>query len=65
MAAAHAETVVVVGAEAVAEVGQNRDSGGGVDGDSSGNVVIRGGSGDSGRQRRWQLKQGQQWQGRQ
>ncbi len=57
--AAHAETVVAVVAEAEANVGENRDSGGGVDGNGGGKGGASGGSGNCGwQQQRWP-KQGQ------
>ncbi len=46
VAAAHAEMVVAVVAKTEANVGENRDSPGGIDGDSSGNVGGSGGDGN-------------------
>jgi hypothetical protein len=46
VAAAHAETVVAVVAEAEANISENRDSGGGIDSDNCGNIGISGGCDD-------------------
>ncbi len=62
MGAAHAETVVAVVANAEANVGENRDSDGGVDSDGGRNIGIGGGGGNGGQGRQRQLKQGQRWQ---
>ncbi len=56
--AAHAEAVVAVVAETDADIGENKDNGSGVDNNGGGNVGVNSGSGDSGWQRRWRLKQG-------
>jgi hypothetical protein len=52
VAAAHAERVVEVVAEAEADIGENRGSSGGVDSDGGGNICVGGGGGDGGQQRR-------------
>ncbi len=52
VAAAHAEPVLGVVAEAVADVGDNRGSGCSVDDDSSGNIGISGSNGRRWRQQR-------------
>ncbi len=48
MAMAYAEMVVAIVAEAEAVGSENKDSGGGIEGDSGGNIGIGGGSSDSG-----------------
>ncbi len=60
VAAAHAETMVEVVAEAEADVGENRDTRSGIDGECIDNVSIGGGGGgDGGWQWRRMPKQGQ------
>ncbi len=53
VAVAGVKKVVAVVAEAVANVSENRDSGGSVDSEGGGNVGVGGGSGNGGQQRQW------------
>ncbi len=62
VAAACAEMVVSKVADAEANVGENKDSSGGVDGDAGGNIGVSSGSGDGRLQWQWGPKQGQRWQ---
>jgi hypothetical protein len=63
VAAAHEETVVAVVAEAEADIGENKDNDGVVDGDGGENVGVGGGSCNGGWRWGRQPKQGLQWQG--
>ena len=56
VAAALVDTVGAVVAEAEINIGENRDNGSGIDGDSGGNVGVGGGIGNSGRQQQRQPK---------